>query len=145
MSRKARDPGIPGWLKVVVCLAVTTGGAAGAGHVVDGPATQPTTACVGLQTVLAGRVFIARCTVRANGPELTGSGPIQLFRRRLAPSQVREFYLLYVIRGTVIQTWHSLLATRRKTAKSEKPEKPEKAANLTEPTEPTEATEAASR
>ena len=43
MSWKTRGPGIPDWL-MVVCLTVAIGAAAGAGHVVDGPASQPTTA-----------------------------------------------------------------------------------------------------
>jgi hypothetical protein len=55
MSRKTHGPGIPDWL-MVVCLTVAIGAAAGAGHVVDGPASQPTTACVELQALLAGGV-----------------------------------------------------------------------------------------
>lgn len=56
MSRKTRGSGSPGWLKMVVCFTVAMGAAAGAGHVVGGPASQPTTACVELQALLAGRV-----------------------------------------------------------------------------------------
>jgi hypothetical protein len=56
MSRKAYRPGVPGWLKVVICLTVATGATAGAGHVADRPAPQPTIACVELQALLAGRV-----------------------------------------------------------------------------------------
>lgn len=56
MSRKAHRPGVPGWLKMVVCLTVATGATAGAGHVIGGPASQPTTACVELQALLAGWV-----------------------------------------------------------------------------------------
>lgn len=48
MSRKAQPPGVPGWLKVVVCLTFALGAAAGAGHVAGVPASQPTT-CVELQ------------------------------------------------------------------------------------------------
>jgi hypothetical protein len=48
MSRKTHDSGVPGWLKLVVCLTVATSAAAGAGHVASGPAAQPTT-CVELQ------------------------------------------------------------------------------------------------
>ena len=47
MSRKTHRPGTPDWLKVVICLTVVIGAAAGAGHVADGSA--PTTACVELQ------------------------------------------------------------------------------------------------
>lgn len=56
MSRKTHGPGIPDWLKMVVFAAVAIGAAAGAGHVADGPASQPATACVELQALLAGRV-----------------------------------------------------------------------------------------
>jgi hypothetical protein len=44
MSRKTHGQGTPDWLKVVICLTVVIGAAAGAGHVADGSA--PTTACV---------------------------------------------------------------------------------------------------
>jgi hypothetical protein len=56
MSRKTHRSDVPSWLKVVICLTVATSAAAGTGHVVSGPAPQPTTACVELQAVLAGRV-----------------------------------------------------------------------------------------
>jgi hypothetical protein len=48
MSRKTHGSGVPNWLKLVVCLTVASGATAGAGHVVSGPASQPT-ACVELQ------------------------------------------------------------------------------------------------
>lgn len=57
MSRRAHRPNVPGSLQMVACLTVALGAAAGAGHVTDGPAAQPTTACVGLQALLAGRVW----------------------------------------------------------------------------------------
>jgi hypothetical protein len=57
MSRKAHRPDVPGWLQMVVCLTVALSAAAGAaGHVIDGPAAQPTIACVELQASLAGQV-----------------------------------------------------------------------------------------
>ena len=46
---KKQEPSVSGWLKTVVCVTVAMGAAAGAGHIVSGPATQPTTACVELQ------------------------------------------------------------------------------------------------
>jgi hypothetical protein len=50
MSRKTHDPGVPGWLKMVVCLTVATGATAGAGHIAGVPASQATTgACVELR------------------------------------------------------------------------------------------------
>ena len=55
MSRKTHRPKVPGWLKVVICLTVATA-ATGAGHTAGVPAPQPTTACVELQALLAGRV-----------------------------------------------------------------------------------------
>jgi hypothetical protein len=56
MSRKTHGTDVPGWFKLVVCLTVAAGAAAGAGHVAGGPAPQPTSACVELQALLAGRV-----------------------------------------------------------------------------------------
>jgi hypothetical protein len=56
MGQKTHRPGVPGWLKVVICLTVATGATAGAGHTAGGPAPQPATACVELQALLAGRV-----------------------------------------------------------------------------------------
>lgn len=47
MSRK--DPGIPDWLKVIIILMITTGAAAGTGHVIDGPALRPATVCAELR------------------------------------------------------------------------------------------------
>jgi hypothetical protein len=55
MGHKRRTRGVPGWLKMVLCLTVATGATAGAGHVVGGPAPQPTRACVELQALLAER------------------------------------------------------------------------------------------
>ena len=56
MSRKTHRSDVPSWLKAVIYLTVASGAAAGTGHVVSRPAPQPTTACVELQAVLAGRV-----------------------------------------------------------------------------------------
>ena len=53
MSRKTHRSGVPGWLKMVVYMTVATGATAGAGHVVSGPAPQPTTMCVELHASLA--------------------------------------------------------------------------------------------
>jgi hypothetical protein len=54
MSHKKGSRGVPGWLKIVLCLTVATGATAGAGHAVGGPAPQPIRTCVELQALLAG-------------------------------------------------------------------------------------------
>ena len=51
-SRKPWNPDVPGWVKTVTYVIILAS-TARAGHVVvDGPAPQPTTACVQLQEAL---------------------------------------------------------------------------------------------
>jgi hypothetical protein len=56
MSRQTHDPGVPGWLKVIVYLVIALHAPTWAGHAASGPAPRPITACVELRAVLAGEV-----------------------------------------------------------------------------------------